>query len=256
MAACGADVDAIRSGRASLDARSIRAFVELHIEQAPQLIAAGLPMAIGSGVPGNFRYPRINVVGAYAHVGLPRRFRRDAVIAASEFALGLDEIWKQNEADGRPMACTIGRMHTDAAAHALTKVAGELTLSLDVRAYETAHLAELEARVIALAKDIERQRGVSFQLGARASAEVAPSDPAVFAKLTNCAKLLGVPSQPLVSPASHDTATFTRAGVPSAMLFVRNANGSHNPDEAMEIDDFLQAAAVLTHFIAAETAGE
>jgi beta-ureidopropionase / N-carbamoyl-L-amino-acid hydrolase len=125
-----------------------------------------------------------------------------------------------------------------------------------VRAYETAHLAELEARVIALAKDIERQRGVSFQLGARASAEVAPSDPAVFAKLTNCAKLLGVPSQPLVSPASHDTATFTRSGVPSAMLFVRNANGSHNPDEAMEIDDFLQAAAVLTHFIAAETAGE
>ena len=36
------------------------------------------------------------------------------------------------------------------------------------------------------------------------------------------------------------------------MLFVRNTNGSHNPREAMEIDDFLQAAAVLTYWLAAE----
>jgi len=38
------------------------------------------------------------------------------------------------------------------------------------------------------------------------------------------------------------------------MLFVRNANGSHNPREAMEIDDFLQGAAILTHWLAAEAA--
>ena len=254
MAACGADVDAVRAGKPSLDARSIRAFVELHIEQAPQLIAAGMPMAVGSGVPGNFRYPNIRVVGEYAHVGLPRRFRHDAVLAASEFAVGLDEIWKKNEAAGRPMAFTIGRMYTDTKGHALTKVAGELTLSLDVRAYETAHLIELEDHVIALARNIERQRGVSFALGARASAEVAPSDTDLCVKLKDAAQLLGIASQPLASPASHDTATFTRAGVPSAMLFVRNANGSHNPDEAMEIDDFLQATAVLAHFIIAEAA--
>jgi N-carbamoyl-L-amino-acid hydrolase len=83
---------------------------------------------------------------------------------------------------------------------------------------------------------------------------VAPSHPEVFAKLTDAAKTLGIPSMPLASPASHDTATFTVAGVPSAMLFVRNANGSHNPREAMEIDDFLQAASVLTHFVATESA--
>ena len=40
------------------------------------------------------------------------------------------------------------------------------------------------------------------------------------------------------------------------MLFVRNANGSHNPREAMEIDDFLQAAAVLTHWLIAEAAAK
>ena len=88
------------------------------------------------------------------------------------------------------------------------------------------------------------------------SADVAPSHPEVFAKLTDSAKRLGIPAMPLASPASHDTATFTVAGVPSFMLFVRNANGSHNPHEAMEIDDFLKAAAVLTHFIATESASQ
>jgi N-carbamoyl-L-amino-acid hydrolase len=123
-----------------------------------------------------------------------------------------------------------------------------------VRAYDRAHLAELEGAVLDLARDVGQGRSVQFDLGARASADVAPSHPEVFAKLTDAAKILGIPSMPLASPASHDTATFTVAGVPSAMLFVRNANGSHNPREAMEIDDFLQAAAVLAQFIAIESA--
>lgn len=253
MAECGAAVEDVRAGKASLDARSIRAFVELHIEQAPQLVEAGLAVAIGTGVPGNFRYPQLRIVGEYAHVGLPRRFRHDAVLAAGEFAIGLDEIWKTADAAGRPMAFTIGRFHTDAKEHALTKVAGEMTLSLDVRAYDKGHLAELEGAVLELAQEVERKRGVRFDLGPRAAADVAPSHPRVIAGLTDAAQALGIATMPLASPASHDTATFTVAGVPSAMLFVRNANGSHNPREAMEIDDFLRGAAVLAHWLAVES---
>jgi beta-ureidopropionase / N-carbamoyl-L-amino-acid hydrolase len=254
MAECGASVEAVRRGDASLNAKSIKAFVELHIEQSPQLIEAGLPVAIGTGVPGNFRYPAVKVLGEYAHVGLARRFRRDAVVAASELALGLDDIWRLSDTAGRPMAFTIGRFHTDPREHALTKVAGELTLSLDVRAYSAAHLAELESQLFDLAKAIASKRGVRFVFGERASAEVAPSDPQLVGKLTECAGALGIATMPLASPASHDTATFTVAGVPSAMLFVRNANGSHNPGEAMEIDDFLDGACVLTAWLVGEAA--
>lgn len=246
MAECGADVDAVRRRVASLKAADIAAWAEVHIEQAPQLIEAGRSVAIGTGVPGNFRYPEIRVVGEWAHVGLPRRFRHDAVLAASDFALGLDEIWKAADAAGRPMAFTIGRFATDAGEHALTKVAGLMTLSLDVRAYDKAHLAELEAKVKALVSEIEARRGVRFDLGKRASAEVAPSTPAVYQAMTAAAARQGIATMPLASPASHDTATFTVAGVPSCMLFVRNANGSHNPREAMEIADFMDACSVLT----------
>ena len=249
MAECGADVDAVRAGKAALDPAGIAAWVEVHIEQAPQLVEAGISVAIGTGVPGNFRYPKVRILGEHAHVGLPRRFRKDCVMAGSDFALGLDAIWQANEAADRPMAFCIGRFQTNPAEHALTKVAGEMTFSLDVRAYEVAHLAELERAVLALAKEIEGRRGVRFEMGTRATADVAPSHPRIFAGLEDAAALQGIRAQPLASPASHDTATFANAGVPSAMLFVRNANGSHNPYEAMQIDDFLDAACVLTQWV-------
>jgi N-carbamoyl-L-amino-acid hydrolase len=38
------------------------------------------------------------------------------------------------------------------------------------------------------------------------------------------------------------------------MLFVRNQNGSHNPDEAMRMEDFAAACAVGARW-AADTAG-
>ena len=34
--------------------------------------------------------------------------------------------------------------------------------------------------------------------------------------------------------------------IAAAMLFIRNRNGSHNPDESMEFADFAQACDVLT----------
>jgi N-carbamoyl-L-amino-acid hydrolase len=249
MRSCGADVEAVRARRASLQAQDIGAWVEVHIEQAPQLIEAGLPVAIGTGIPGNFRYPEIRVEGEWAHVGLPRRFRRDAVLAASDFALGLDEIWKAAEAVAKPMAFTIGRFFTDPTQHALTKVPGLVSLSLDVRAYDRSHLDALEDEVKRLAIAVGRKRGVRIDLGKRTSAEVAPSDPALCAELTRAAATTGIGTMPLSSPASHDTATFTVAGVPSCMLLVRNANGSHNPHEAMEISDFLDATTVLTEWL-------
>ncbi|MEM1306555.1 MAG: Zn-dependent hydrolase [Pseudomonadota bacterium] len=244
MADCGADVDALRAGQRHLDASQIAAFIEVHIEQAPQLVEAGKPIAIGTGIPGNVRHPQIAITGDHAHVGLPRRFRRDAMLAASGFARGLDEIWVENERAGRAMAFTIGRAGTDPERHGLTIVPGTFTLSLDLRAYSPDHLADLEARMHALARRIETDRGVSFDFGARASAPCAPSDPHLVAALTQTADALGLDTMPLASPASHDTAVFAQHGVPTAMLFVRNTNGSHNPAEAMDLADLLAAVEV------------
>jgi N-carbamoyl-L-amino-acid hydrolase len=65
------------------------------------------------------------------------------------------------------------------------------------------------------------------------------------ARLKRHAKALGLPGEEVPSGAGHDAAVFANAGVPSAMIFVRNENGSHNPAEAMDLDDFSAALALM-----------
>ena len=54
---------------------------------------------------------------------------------------------------------------------------------------------------------------------------------------------------PIASGAGHDSAVFANAGIPAAMIFIANQHGSHNPDEAMELDDFMTGAALLTETV-------
>jgi beta-ureidopropionase / N-carbamoyl-L-amino-acid hydrolase len=150
---------------------------------------------------------------------------------------------------GVPMAVTLGRFHTDATAHGMTVVPGLFHFSLDVRAYDQALLTALERDVDATIAGIEQRRGVRFDRGARASAAVGLVDPKVQAGLCEAAAALGIPALELGSPASHDAAAFAHAGVSMGMIFVRNENGSHNPREAMTIDDFLAGAAVLIRWL-------
>jgi N-carbamoyl-L-amino-acid hydrolase len=250
IADCGGDIEAIRQGRKQIDPASIRAFLEVHIEQAPTLVEAGLSLAICSGIPGNFRYPQARIHGRHDHVGTPRRFRRDAAMAGADLAMALDQMWEAQEKAGVALAVTFGRFHTDAAVHGMTTVPGAFEFSLDVRAYDPAVLSGVEDMMMTAIREIELRRNVRFELGRRASASVGVVDPAIVMQMEAAARDLGIPTMRLGSPASHDAAAFAAAGVPAAMLFVRNEHGSHNPEEHMEIDDFLDACAVLARWVA------
>ena len=232
-----------------LDPGKIDAYIEVHIEQAPSLVHAGNVIAVGTAIPGNFRYKEIRVRGETAHVGLPRRFRRDALKAAVDFVGAMDDIWQQWETAGRPMALTVGRFHTDPDNDAMTKVPGEVRFSIDVRAYDEQDLAELHGHMQRIIAAIEERRGVSFDLGRRTTAQVARMDEGICDQLHAIARQRRWPVQRLPSPASHDAAVFCAAGVPTGLLLIRNEHGSHNPREALELDDFMAAVDVLARWI-------
>jgi N-carbamoyl-L-amino-acid hydrolase len=253
IAACGGDPEPLRAGRPHLDPARLHAFLELHIEQAPSLVEAGRSVGIGTGIPGNFRYPDAWIEGSNDHVGLPRRFRHDAAMAGAAFAMALDSLWEEYDTRGIPMACTIGRFHTDAKQHGLTIVPGAFHFSLDVRAYDAAVLAELDRRVLAVIAGIEQIRGVRFHLGAKASAAIGPVDAGIRAALTQSAVHLDIETIQLGSPASHDAAAFAAAGVKMGLIFIRNSHGSHNAHEAMTIEDFLDGVAVLADWCITES---
>ena len=251
--AAGGDPAAVAARKKTFEPADLRCFLELHIEQGPLLDRDGLPVGIVTGIPGNFRFPSARVLGEYGHVGLLKAWRHDAVTAASEFVVAMDALWSDWENSEKPMACTIGEFCTDPELHAMTKVPGELRFTLDVRAYSSEHLRELETKTLAIIRSIEERRGVRFKLGNTARAAVGEMDAAICDGFEAIARELAIPARRLGSPASHDSAAFAAAGVPTAMIFVRNANGSHNPAEGMTIDDFLQATAIMTAWIAGET---
>ncbi len=238
----GFDPSAIRQRRRLLDAEQVRAYLELHIEQGPRLMAEGVPTAVVSGIRGCKRFRNARCVGEYGHSGaLPRTLRHDAVAATVAFLHHMEGVWLRAEEQGADLVVTTGELYTDMAAHAPSKVAGETRFVLDLRSVSEDVMEAIAAEARSAAEQIGSRYRVSFDLGAATDSPPAMMDP----RLRGC--LIGLLEQPLEIPsgAGHDAAVFARAGIPSAMIFVRNDHGSHNPDEAMALEDFAVGTRAL-----------
>jgi N-carbamoyl-L-amino-acid hydrolase len=229
-----------------LNSDLVTSFLELHIEQGPLLESDGIPIGIATAVRGNVRFPDARCIGAYGHsAALPRRFRQDAVLAVAELALGLDELWKERIAQGdEDFVATVGKFSTDATLHAMTKVAGEVKFSLNIGAAVKASQDTARAFLFDLIKDIESDRRVTFELGREVGTTPTELDKHLIALIEDTANALGIATRRMPT-VGHDAAMFARAGIPSAVILVRNANGSHNSDEALERKDFAAGVRVL-----------
>ncbi|ANT50315.1 Zn-dependent hydrolase [Mesorhizobium amorphae] len=246
----GFDPDAVRRGVAGIDASRIAAFVEVHIEQGPRLVAAEVPVGIVTGIAGGFRYVDVKCLGAYGHSGAEPRFaRHDSVLGFADLVAGLEAEWDALERDGHEATITFGRVESDPSQHGGSRVLGELRFTLDVRSADAAVLERIEARLQALFAEVGTRRGVTFEAGPRFTWDPATMSPALIAGLDRAAQDMQMRVPHVPSGAGHDAATFASAGVPTAMLFVRNENGSHNPHEAMDIADLDQAIRLLSRFV-------
>lgn len=246
----GFDPGFVEAGGKTFSAGDTAGFLELHIEQGPVLDVEGVPVGIITGIPGSRRLRAARVVGEYNHSGAtPRKYRRDAAIAAAELAHRVDERWAELEALGHVLVCTFCVLGTTEEA-GFTKIAGEARFQLDVRSVNPHSVDALMETLYDVVPEIEARRGVRFELGAETSSRAAPMDAGIQAGLKRAAEALGVKHMVMASGGGHDAAAFVMAGIPAGMLFVRNQNGSHNPHEAMRMEDFAQACAVATRWAA------
>jgi N-carbamoyl-L-amino-acid hydrolase len=245
----GFDPDFAARGEAVVTPANTAAFLELHIEQGPVLDAEAVPVGIVTGIPGSRRLRQGRVLGEYNHSGgTPRRFRRDAAMALAELAVALDEEWARLETLGHRLVCTFCTLATTAEA-GFTKIPGEATFMLDVRSVNPASVDAVFAEMARQVPAIEARRGVRFELGPETGSLASPMDVGIRHSLAEAATALGIPYLEMASGGGHDAAAFAAAGIPSAMLFVRNQNGSHNPHEAMRMEDFAAGCAVVTRWL-------
>ena len=90
---------------------------------------------------------------------------------------------------------------------------------------------------------------MKFEFDRKIVTDAAKVDAALSDRIEAAAKVAGIPVRRLASGAGHDAAVIGNSGVPVAMIFVANQNGSHNPYEAMKIEDFMKGVNVLWHTV-------
>lgn len=248
--ALGFDAEGVRKSQTWLAQSQIVAYIEPHIEQAPALIDANLPLAAVSGIRGSFRYREMVCRGEESHSGaMPRHLRRDAAVASARLVVAMQELWEDLEAQGHDLTVTFGQLGTNSASHSFSKVAGEVRLCLDVRSQSEDTLKLVDQRLGALCRTIGETTGTQFTPGPRTGSRPAVMAPHLVAMVNDACRARNLPVHTMASGAGHDAATFALAGIPSVMIFIKNANGSHNPEEAMDMEDFFAALSALTEML-------
>lgn len=248
MQAVGADLDAIRTRQWLIEREQFAGYLEVHIEQAESLEKMGQAIGIVPGIRGNLRHNLVRCLGEDGHSGaVSREDRHDSVFAVSELVARIDRLWGEWLEDGRDLVVTVGTLGTNAAHHAVSRIPGEVSFSLEVRSLHQPTLEAFHALILAEIRQIEGQRQVRFEFDKRIDTQPAAMHEPWVDALVRMTREHGWEGVLTPSGAGHDAAVFANAGIPSAMLFIRNQHGSHNPFEAMELDDFIEASEVLYH---------
>ncbi|PJI43499.1 allantoate amidohydrolase [Ferrovibrio sp.] len=246
MAACGADIEQLAAGEPVVTANQMSGWLELHIEQGPILVAEELPVAIVTGIRGNIRHRNIACIGEAGHSGaVPRNLRHDALFATAELITRMDACWKEMLDRGEDLVLTAGVIGTLPEEHAISRIPGQVGFSFEARSQHQATLQRVHDRLQEECKAIAAQRGVRFEFDALLKSSPAELSRDWVDSLERIAADMKIPARTMASGAGHDAAVFANMGVPSAMIFVRNQNGSHNPHEAMDMEDFFAGASLL-----------
>ncbi|MCG7405721.1 MULTISPECIES: M20 family metallo-hydrolase [Caballeronia] len=221
--------------RAQQDAA--HAFVELHIEQGPQLEKAEVPLAVVSGIQG-VRWYAFHVQGIAAHAGTtPMPLRRDAMTLAIALHRELDAIAHElGRADTR---VTFGRWNI--APNSINTIPSAVSFTVDFR--------HPDARVLG-AFD-EHAQAIAQSHGARIEALFAHApvafNPSVLSRIDEACRALDTRALHLTSGAFHD-AMYLAKHCPSGMIFVPSIDGiSHNPAEATDAGHLVLGARALAH---------
>ena len=212
----GIELDRALEARAQLE--NAAAYLELHIEQGPVLESLDLPLGAVLGTFGVERH-RITWRGQAAHAGsTPMDQRRDALAGAAKLALELREI-AARVGDGAVL--TSGGVVTRPGI--VTSVVETAEQLLDMRHLDAAKLGELNRSAHEAGERFAREERLEVEWE-----RIWEIQPILFelADLADeaVAEVAGT-SHRLPSGPLHDAAEVSRAGVPTAMLFVQSLRG-------------------------------
>lgn len=232
--ACGVDIDRMLDAHPQLLARRPRAYIEVHIEQGPVLESMGKPTGVVLGAFGVERH-MLTFTGQAAHAGsTPVPMRRDAFLAAAQFALAAREIALQHSRPGANAVCTCGNV--DVSPGIVTAIPGKCRISLDQRALDAGVLARMLAEARAAAEEAARVNNVDVAWETLLRIPPRPFDPRLIALAEEAVRETTGDAPRLPSGPLHDSAEMAPL-MPTVMLFAQSTRGlSHCKEEDTPLD--------------------
>ncbi len=232
MSSAGLDPQLGKSGL--LD--DVDLFVELHVEQGRDLVDRDRAVAVASASWAHGRW-RFDFTGEPNHAGATGMDdRHDPMLTYAMTVLAANK--QARIADAR---ATFGRVAVQP--NVTNAIPSAVQAWLDARGADAGRVAELVASIERQAGERGLRDGTSVSVVAESVTPTVDFDAGLSTRIA--AILDDAPQIP--TGAGHDAAILQLAGIPSAMLFVRNPTGvSHSPQEFAETADCLAGVDALT----------
>lgn len=230
----------------ALSKDSYAAFVELHIEQGPELEGDSIDIGIVTAIAAPATYV-VHVEGVGGHAGgvlMPRR--RDALCAAAEMVLAVEAA--AGASRGADLVATVGEL----AVHpgAVNSIPSRVRFTIDIRDIDAENRQRVFDAIAERISEVERNRGVTTRVECLNADPPAISDEAVLAAITRGCSGAGLSSRRMISRAYHDSLFMARIS-PVAMIFIPCRGGvSHRPDEFSSPAQIAAGVEVLARTLA------
>jgi N-carbamoyl-L-amino-acid hydrolase len=220
--------------------RALRAYLELHIEQGPQLEEEGLSVGVVEGIVA-IAWSRLTIHGVQDHAGpTPMRIRHDALVAAAEVVVGVRGIARQLGGD---LVTTVGNLTV--MPNIVNAIPGRVTLSIDMRDPRDATLDRALPLLDRVVAEACAREGVTFELQHYWRVPYTPFDREVVNAVERAARATGAGHRRILSGAGHDAQYMAAIG-PTGMVFVPSRGGrSHCEEEFTPMDDIEHGANTL-----------
>jgi N-carbamoyl-L-amino-acid hydrolase len=220
--------------------RALRAYLELHIEQGPQLEEEGLSVGVVEGIVA-IAWSRLTIHGVQDHAGpTPMRIRHDALVAAAEAVAGVRGIARQLGGD---LVTTVGNLTVTP--NIVNAIPGRVTLSIDMRDPRDATLDRALPLLDRVVAEACAREGVTYELQHYWRVPYTPFDREVVNAVERAARATGAGHRRILSGAGHDAQYMAAIGA-TGMVFVPSRGGrSHCEEEFTPMDDIEHGANTL-----------
>lgn len=221
-------------------------FVELHVEQGPELERLGRDIGVVTAIaaPASFKMHFEGLGGHAGTVLMPDR--KDALVPAA-IMIALAEELAANSGSPDTVA-TVGIC--DVHPSAINSIPRQVTVSFDVRDTDLA----TRERIVNTLKDrgeaLARERGLGYELELINADPPINADQDIRAAIEASAAAAGLSAHHQVSRAYHD-ALFVARKVRTGMIFIPSKDGiSHRPDEYTSPEEVANGVKVLAATLA------